>query len=154
MRVLSQPELSCCILSLHISPRTASAMVVLHLSLAIRCSWQVGFVSVELFTSRTAPRKYKKKSLNNPCGSWTASRHESASVGPPPFVSAPASAQDLSHGSYQGPRRCCKATCLFFSSLTPIPVTSGGRHDVTLRILSEPADMCLLSLNSSEVIRI
>lgn len=36
----------------------------------------------------------------------------------------------------------------------PISVTSGGQHDVTLRILSEQADMCLLSLNSSKVIRI
>lgn len=36
----------------------------------------------------------------------------------------------------------------------PISVASGGQHDVTLRILSEQGDMCLLSLNSSKVIRI
>lgn len=38
VHVLSQPELSLCIFSLYISPHAASAMVVLHLSLAIHCS--------------------------------------------------------------------------------------------------------------------
>lgn len=65
--------------------------------------WQVGRRLLN-FSHHAQPLKIK--SLNKPCGSWTAPRHESASVGPPPFVQAPAPAQGLSHGSYQGPCRC------------------------------------------------